>query len=108
MYHSRKAFQGQQGKLSLANDRSCTSILRINLQRENQVKCICSAHRRGGYSMADSLVFNALLLLALLWIGVMVYGLWPSGPTAPVLAHPQPDKPTPRRSPKSAEKPRHS
>ena len=29
----------------------------------------------------------------------MGYGLWPSGPAAPVPAHPQPDTPAPRRSP---------
>ena len=49
--------------------------------------------------MADTLFFDALLLLALLYIGAMASGLWSPGPMAPVLAHPQSDQPTPRRSP---------
>jgi len=50
---------------------SCTCSLWINLQCANQVKCVCLAPLRGGHDMTDSLVFNAVLLRALLWLGVM-------------------------------------
>jgi hypothetical protein len=49
--------------------------------------------------MADTLLFDALLLRAWLWIGVLGSGLWPSGPAASVPAHSQPDKPTTQRTP---------
>ncbi len=49
--------------------------------------------------MADTLFFDVLFLLALVWIGVMGAGLWPPGPGAPVPAHPQANKRTTRRSP---------
>jgi hypothetical protein len=49
--------------------------------------------------MADTLLFDALLLLAFLCIGGMASGWWSPGPRAPIPAHPQPDKPTTKRTP---------
>ena len=49
--------------------------------------------------MADTLLFDTLFLLVLVWIGVMGAGLWPPSPAVLIPAHPQPDKPTTRHSP---------
>src|SRR6266567_4902325 len=67
----------------LTNDsRSCTSTLRIIRSTQNPLQCPPYTTVCGGIAMVPTLFFYELGLIALVWVCLMLYWLWPNDSAA--------------------------